>query len=416
MLIPQESRIPLQDKFFDLFPTVGLHVPEERHLLRNIESLIVTRGCKTNQALAKSQPEGTDRSCLSRHFDGKWCAAELLEAGRETWHVLWNKENSAAQRNGVVYHIIDDTSNPHSPAKTCRPWERSALSMEAVDQHYDHNTGQTIPAHSVVTSHVVCGPHSVPWKHDVYRRKDDCDHAGISFRSKIDIACDFVATFQAPEGAERVCHLADSWYMNGRLIETVRERDGDLLIGAASLKTRLDYGPRGLDGGRLSLLALRLKSQDLDTVTVKGKRYEFWRYEGELFGQPDMVVLIVREKGKTAWTAIACTDSALSSEEIIGHYLVRWEIEKGHWYLKCALGFGDYRMRSLEAIKRFWCEVILTYWYLEWLRHEKKLPNLAEAQRVFIKDYERRYVIYLLQLFSQHKTIDEVLAVLHIAA
>jgi len=416
MLIPQESRIPLQDKFFDLFPTVDLHVPEERHLLRNMESLIVTRGCKTNQALAKSQPTGTDRSCLSRHFAGKWSAAELLEAGRETWLTLWDKENAAAQGNRVVYHIIDDTANPHSPAKTCRPWERSARSMEAVDQHYDHNTGQTVPAHSVVTSHVVYGLHSVPWKHDVYRRKDDCARAGIFFRSKIDIACDFITTFQAPVGTERVFHLMDAWYMNRRLIEAARDREGDVLIGALSFKTRLERGPHGLGEMRLSALPRALKSDDLDTVIVKGKRYEFWRYEGGLFGQPDMAVVIVREKGKTAWTAIACTDSALSSETIIGHYLVRWEIETGHWYLKCALGFGDYRLRSLDAIKHFWCEVILTYWYLEWLRHERRLPNLAEAQRVFIKDYERRYVIYLWQLFSQHKTIDNVLAVLHLAA
>jgi len=36
-------------------------------------------------------------------------------------------------------------------------------------------------------------------------------------------------------------------------------------------------------------------------------KYEFWRYEGRMFDQPDMAVLIVREKGKTAWIAIACT-------------------------------------------------------------------------------------------------------------
>jgi len=415
MLIPQESRIPLQDKFFDLFSSVDLHVPEERHMLNNMESLIVTRGCKTCQALAKSTPQGTDRSCLSRHFAGKWSADDLLAAGREFWLALWKKANAVAKGNGVVYHIVDDTANPRSPAKTCRPWERSLRSMEAVDQHYDHNSGRTIPAHSVVTSHIALGSFSVPWKHEVYRRKDDCEQAGITFRSKIDIACDFAATFQSPAGTGRVFHLADSWYMNGRLIEAVRGRTGDCLIGAVSFKTRLDYGPRGMGEMRLSMLTPRLKSKDLDTVTVRGKIYEFWRYEGDLFAQTDMAVLVVRERGRTAWTAIACTDKTLSSEAIIGHYHVRWEIETGHWYLKCTLGFGDYRLRSLEAIKRFWSEVILTYWYLEWLRHERMLPNLAEAQRVFIKDYERRYVKYLWQLFTESRSVDRALAALDIA-
>ena len=416
MLIPQESRIELQDKFFDLFPTMDLHVPEKRHLLNNVESLIVTRGCKTCQAMARSHPKGTDRSCLSRHFSGKWDVAALLDAGRETWLLLWDKEGSSSQWDGIVYHLMDDTANPRSPAKTCRPWDRSKHSMEAVDFHFDHNAGRSIPCHSVVTSLMVCGENSVPWKHEVYRREDDCQREGIPFRSKIDISCDFVAAFQAPLGTSRVFHLVDAWYMNGRLIDVVRTREVDVLIGAVSFKTCLDYGPRDLGRMRLSELTPKLNSEDLDTVTVKGEKYEFWRYEGRLFNRPDMAVLIVREKGKTAWIAIACTDKTLSSEAIIRNYLMRWEIETGHWYLKCALGFGDYRLRSLDAIKRFWCEVILTYWYLEWFRHKRKLPNLAEAQRVFIRDYERRYVIYLWQLCSQSKTQDEVLAALRLAA
>jgi len=57
------------------------------------------------------------------------------------------------------------------------------------------------------------------WSRVMYRREDDCQREGIPFRSKIDISCDFVATFQAPLGTIRVIHLVDAWYMNRRLID-----------------------------------------------------------------------------------------------------------------------------------------------------------------------------------------------------
>lgn len=63
--------------------------------------------------------------------------------------------------------------------------------------------------------------------------------------------------------------------------------------------------------------------------------------------------------------------------------------------IACTLGFSDYRLRPLHAIRRFQSEVAFTYWYLEWLRHRQKLPNLAAAERVVIKDYERRYDLVL---------------------
>jgi hypothetical protein len=112
--------------------------------LSTSESLIVTRGSNTVQALADANPWGRDRLCLSRHFSGKWDAGRLLDAGRRALLSHWEESPTpGADSQAVMYHIVDDTANPHSPARASVAWqERGSRAMEAVALHYDHNEGR----------------------------------------------------------------------------------------------------------------------------------------------------------------------------------------------------------------------------------------------------------------------------------
>lgn len=408
MLMGAHSRIPLQDQFFKLFDPGTLHTPETQHLLRVIEALIVTPGDKTTKALAQADPTGPDRSCLSRHFSGKWDEHSLLEAGRQFWLSIWNSPR-------LVYHIIDDTANPHSPKCRTRPHLRppDSRAMESLDLHFNHNSNRTEWAHTVVTSHVVVGSNSIPWKMDVYHRQEECEATGIRFRSKIEIAIEMINSFEVQ--GEKVIHLADSWYTNHDTVAAARAR-GQILIGALNSKPHL--AGEGPEEKSLSLgeKARQLKPEDLDLVTVGGREFEVWRYEGRLLRHDRMAVLIVREKGSTKWCFVASSDSSLTSGEIVKHYLRRWEIETGYWYAKCQLGFGDYRLRPLRSIRRFWSEIMVTYWYLEWLRTRLNLPNLAAAHRVYSTDYKRRLVLHILELHDTLPNHHEVLKSLRIAA
>lgn len=408
MLMGAFSQIPLQEQFLKQFDPGTLHIPETQHLLRMIEALIVTPGEKTAKALAQADPTGPDRSCVSRHFSGKWNSEHLLQAGREFWISSWGHPQ-------LAYHIIDDTANPHTPKCRFRPHlrPRGSRAMESLDLHYNHNSGTTQWSHSVVTSHVVVGSNSIPWKQELYRREEECQATGKVFRSKIQIAISMIESFEV--AAERVIHLVDSWYMNHDVIAAARRR-GEALIGALNSKPHL--AGEGPEGESLSVgeKACHLKPEDLDLVTVGGRKFEVWRYEGRLLRHDGMALLIAREKGSTRWYFVASSDASLSSEEILRHYLRRWEIETGYWYAKCQLGFGDYRLRSMEAIQRFWCEVILAYWYLEWLRMRLKLPNLAAAVRVYSTDYKRRLVLHILDLHQTLGTAKQVLQALRIAA
>lgn len=389
------AAFPSQEQFLASLGVHGLHRPELKHVLRIVESLIVTRGPKTTQALADSMPDGPARTSLSRFLAGKWDREDLLGAGRET---LRKK-----MAGPVCYHIIDDTSNPRTPARRSGAWQDAgSRAMEAVDLHHDHCQGRSVWGHSVVTSHVVCGSWSVPWRQELYRREEDCRRSAVAFRSKVDIACQMAASFQAPAGAGRVVHLADSWYVNSKLAEAVRER-GHALVGG--LKSNAVIIRAGLRAPVLSAL----KEVPLETVTIGGRAYECARMEGTLFGQPGMAVVAAREKGEPGWKLLASTDVSMTTAQILEHYCVRWQIETGHWYLKCSLGMGECRVRSLESMRRFHALVVFTYWYLEWLRHQLRLPALADAQRVYLKSWEIRRIVELWEILRHCKTPEEAI-------
>jgi hypothetical protein len=399
-----------QARFLDLFGTLDLHQPERRHLLNNTEALVVTRGTKTARSLAQSEPDGPDSSCLSRHFDGSWDEQALLEAGRQMYRERWRKQTKP---DTLLYHIIDDTANPHAPSRLCEPWERPPSCMEAVDRHYDHIAGRCRWSHTVVTSHVVCQNWSIPWRHAIYRRQEDCAHAGVEFKSKIELALAMVGGFEPPHKEQPVCHLVDSWYMNGPMLQAVRARQDHLLIGTVLSKSKLRIGERE---AKLSQWAAELKTDELERVKVGRAVYEVHRFQGRVFEQDEVVILASRPAGKTVWTFILCSNAALATEAIMRHYAVRWQIETGHWYLKCALGFGDYRLRPLRSIQRFWAHVIFTYWYLEWLRHELKLATLADTQRRIISEYERWWMVRVWEKSRHCQSPQEVWAALGLAA
>lgn len=405
MLKPALAQIPLQSEFLSQhgFADLDLHAPEFAHLLRLSEALIVTRGSKSIEALARANPQGRDPSCVSRFFNGTWDAGALLNAGRA---VLSSCCEGSCK---VVYHIVDDTANPHSPAHRKPSYAgKGKRAMQALDFHYDHNLHTTVIAHSVVTSHVVCGNWAMPWKQAIYRREEDCRRSNMEFRSKVDMAAEFIRTFQAPAGSSRVCHLVDSWYMNSTMMDAVAARGpGHLLVGAIKCNVVLDRGEQGRCS--LAKLAEGLGEADIDSVTVGKVVYETKLLKGRIHGH-EVALLITRRKGDTHWLFIACTDPALGTAEILQHYSQRWHIEVGHWYLKCTLGFGDYRLRRLDSIQRFWAISVFTYWYLEWLRHRIGVPNLADTERCYIKDYERREKVALWEQFRDCDTVEAVLA------
>lgn len=84
---------------------------------------------------------------------------------------------------------------------------------------------------------------------------------------------------------------------------------------------------------KLSELAAELSvtHKNFDLVTVKGRNYYVYRYEGNLNGIENAIVLFsYPEKafGKPkALRAFLCMDVSLSTNEILDNYVCRWPIE-----------------------------------------------------------------------------------------
>ena len=60
-----------------------------------------------------------------------------------------------------------------------------------------------------------------------------------------------------------------------------------------------------------------------------------------------------------------CTDLSLSVQQVLKYYQKRWPVEVDNFYLKEALGLGDFRLQSYAAIQKWFAVVVLAMNYLQ---------------------------------------------------
>mgnify|MGYP002576752810 FL=1 len=103
---------------------------------------------------------------------------------------------------------------------------------------------------------------------------------------------------------------------------------------------------------------LSVTHKNFDLVTVKGRNYYVYRYEGNLNGIENAIVLFsYPEKafGKPkALRAFLCMDVSLSTNEILDNYVCRWSIEVFFRQCKDKLALDSYQIRSAQGIRRYW--------------------------------------------------------------
>lgn len=132
---------------------------------------------------------------------------------------------------------------------------------------------------------------------------------------------------------------------------------GFYTIGA--LKTNRLIFPAGIKQ-QISQFApfIHKTAPKVSLVTVGKRQYYVYRYVGNLKDLEDAVVLISFPKDAfgvpSALRAFICTDAALTTQEILDSYLVRWSIEVFFRQAKQNLAFDQYQIRSALGIRRFW--------------------------------------------------------------
>jgi IS4 transposase len=123
-------------------------------------------------------------------------------------------------------------------------------------------------------------------------------------------------------------------------------------------------------------------------VYGKNKTLRIARFIGDIKDLGKVAVVVVKEKRKKP-ICLVCTNIHLLAIDIIKYYAKRWKIEQMIKDLKQRLGFGDYQVRNLQAIRRHVTLVLLSYFVLillkilQWLKDKSISLDLSIRQLAF---------------------------------
>ena len=202
---------------------------------------------------------------------GKWDDIALQDTlKRSILHIIYRE----AQRSGQpVYCIVDDTIASHT-----RPSSQALHPIEAAYFHQSHLKGRQDYGHQVVSVMLSCNGITLNYAVILYDKS----------KSKIQIVKEIAE--ELPIAPVVSYFLCDSWYTSSKVMDSFI-RKGFYTIGA--LKTNRILYPWGIRQ-KASLFALHLRKTDpgVSLVTVGGRQFYVYRYEGELNGIPNAAVII----------------------------------------------------------------------------------------------------------------------------
>lgn len=287
------------------------------------------------------------RTTLS-HFlsKGKWDDKKLEK--RLSNQCYEHIQKSAREKDRAVFLSIDDTVNPKK-----RPSRSTERPMEGGAFVYSHLLGKTVWGHQAIAALLSDGDTALCYR---------IERCGKNDGGKIQQALNIAESL--PEAERPSYALMDSWYTSPKLVNAFLAK-GYHTIGA--LKTNRIIYPQGVRISIRDFAGTCIRKSDASLVTVGKESYWVYRYEGNLNGLDNAVVLIsYPEKafGKLdALRAFLCTDMELNTAMILRYYQNRWDIEVFFKQQKSIFGFDGYQIRSAKGIERFWLILSLASFY-----------------------------------------------------
>ena len=280
------------------------------------------------------------------HFlnSGKWDDSLLSDSLKcSVIEIIYSE---AARIGKPVFCIVDDTI-----ASKTKPSSQALHPIEDAYFHQSHLKGKQDYGHQAVAVLLSCNGIVLNYAFVMYNKSI----------SKIDIVQNIAEELPVPPVMSYF--LCDCGYVSEKIINTFAQK-GFHTIGA--LKTNSLLYPFGMKK-KLSELAAELSvTQDkFDLVTVKKRNYYVYRYEGNLNGIENAVVLLsYPEKAfgnPKALRAFISTNVALSTEEILSYYVCRWSIEVFFCQCKNKLALDSYQIRPSQEIQRYWLLMTLAH-------------------------------------------------------
>lgn len=274
--------------------------------------------------------------------EGKW-NTNYAWKGIKKFVVKRIIENSAADT--PIFAIYDDTISEKT-----KPSSKAENTIQEASFHQSHLKKKQVYGHQLLTTMLSDGNKVLPYSIERYRKGE---------KSKIQMVCETVAELPLPKG--KAYGLCDSWFTNKDVINA-HFKKGYHLIGA--LKTNRVIYPKGVSI-QVKDFAQYIEKNDVCLVTVNNSKYWTYRYEGNLNGIDNAVVLFcwpenAFNKDGTLHTFL-CTDTELSTKTILEYYSKRWPIEIFFKQTKNNLGLNSYQVRSTKSIDRILVLISLTY-------------------------------------------------------
>jgi hypothetical protein len=212
------------------------------------------------------------------------------------------------------------------------------------------------------------------------------------FQTKITLAQKIIRALALPIPC-RVYVLADSWYWAKTLVLVCRKCGYHMI---SQLKSNSVLWIHGKKMKVSTLLDLVSSFREISLfVYGKNKTLRIAKFIGDIKGVGKVAVVVVKEKRKKP-IFLVCTNIQLPAIDIIKYYAKRWKIEQMIKDLKQRLGFGDYQIRTLQAIQRHVALVLLSYFVLillkihQWAKDRRTCLDLSIRQLAF---QVRKYIL-----------------------
>lgn len=402
---------------------VGLHLalsrPQREHILRTADAIIVCEERKTLSALYRQWVAAPDVSAVADCFRvSPWTAEEVRQGLAEfvmTDLVRWVVLAGVAP---IMFVSIDDSLTRK---------DKDTTHLEAVDVVHDHaaaGKGQTAYCKGAV--HVTCRVQIGEWgytftwrlylREKTVRRLNRSRPRGqrLRFRTKNQLAQEMLEELRPhlPKGYI-VYVLFDRWYASGKLIKFIRKQGWHVICALKSNRT--------LDGIRVDRWNQQLRHKRYTRVRMTAadgtvRTYFVRMVTGRLSDVPyDVCVLISKRHPRDKNPKyFLCTDLSLSAQTVLTWYSNRWPLEVDYWYLKQALGLGDFRLHAFEAIEKWYAVVHLVLTFLQWrLYHAQArgqpLRSVADVMRQHRAEHARAVLIAACQEAIQTGAVEPVL-------
>jgi Transposase DDE domain len=407
---------------------IALYQPQIRHLIQIVDTLITSSETKTISGLyrlLKEQPDPKNGADFLRESPWK---PEDIGSSRKRWMMM--KFLELASKVSLEFEIfigIDDSLGKKGKA---------TRHLEAVDFHHNHS--ESTQKRQVYTNgyvyvevHIQIGPCGFLFDTRLFLREKTVRRLNrerpaekrLHYRSQYALAREMLVELAAllPKG-HKVYVLFDSWYASEKLIKFCRRQKWHVICALRS--------NRRIDKVRVDQHNLALKHKPYEQIMLeavdqqhKATRYYTRLIQGHLekIAEPVHVIISKKRPGDKLPKYFACTDLTLTVQQTLRIYQKRWPVEVDNTYLKNALGLGDFRLQSFEAIEKWFAVVILAINYLQYrmaLAYSKNLPksSLADFVRQHRLEHFQNLLRSVLQPFAQPQQIETCLQVVFAAS